>query len=105
MSQCAEPELHNPPRVDATPEERSRIAARKRVEKRRGLEGALIAYVIVNAGLIAIWALTGGGYFWPGWVMGLWGIGMVMGLWDYQRKPVTEADVDVEVRKMQARGW
>jgi hypothetical protein len=104
MSQFVDHELDEAPHLDTTPDEMGRIAARKRVEKRRGLEGALIAYVIVNAGLIAIWALTGG-YFWPGWVLGLWGIGMIMGLWDYLRKPVTESDVDAEIRKMRSRGW
>lgn len=105
MTQCADPESHETPLLGTTSEERARIAARKRIEKRRGLEGAMIAYLIVNAGLVAIWVVAGRGYFWPGWVMGLWGIGMVMGLWDYLRKPVTESDVDAEVRRMQARGW
>jgi hypothetical protein len=105
MSPHADPERHEGPRLDTVAEERARIAARKRVEKRRGLEGALIAFVIVNAGLVVIWALTGGGYFWPGWVIGLWGVGMVMGFWDYMRKPVTEGDVDAEVHKMRSRGW
>jgi hypothetical protein len=105
MAQYVEPELHETPVLGTTSEERTRIAARKRVEKRRGLQGALIAYVVVNAGLVAIWALAGGGYFWPGWVMGLWGIGMILGTWDYMRKPVTEADVDAEMHKMRSRGW
>ena len=104
MVHHVEPELHEAPALGTTSEERTRIAARKRVEKRRGLQGGLIAYVVVNAGLVAIWALSGG-YFWPGWVMGLWGIGMILGIWDYMRKPVTEADVDAELRKMQSRGW
>ena len=105
MSEQAVTDVDDATNPERFPEERARKAARKRVEKRRGLEGALVAYVIVNAGLIAIWALAGGGYFWPGWVIGLWGIGMVCGFWDYMRKPVTEADVDAEVRKMHSRGW
>ena len=105
MGEHEEAEVRETSRTDAEPEGRVRVAARKRVEKRRGLEGALVAYVVVNAGLIAIWALAGGGYFWPGWIIGLWGIGMVIGFWDYLRKPVTDADVDAEVRKMRAKGW
>jgi hypothetical protein len=104
MSPFADHELDETQRLETATDDKSWIAARKRVEKRRGLEGALIAYVIVNAGLIAIWAGSGG-YFWPGWVLGLWGIGMIMGLWDYFRRPVTESDVDAEVRKMRSRGW
>ena len=36
----------------------------------------LAVYLIVNAGLIAIWAAGGGGSFWPIWPMIGWGIGL-----------------------------
>jgi Domain of unknown function (DUF1707) len=32
----------------------------------------------VNALLIAIWAVTGAGYFWPAWVMVWWAFALVM---------------------------
>jgi fatty acid desaturase len=48
--------------------------ARRRVEKRRKFRADLVAYVLINAGLIAVWAATGFGYFWPGWVLGGWGV-------------------------------
>jgi hypothetical protein len=35
------------------------------------------AYVAVNVMLVAIWALTGAGYFWPIWPILGWGIGVV----------------------------
>jgi len=78
----------------------ARAAARKRVEKRRGLQGGMVAYVVINAFLVAAWALTGAGYFWPAWIMAGWGVGMLLGLWDYLRGPVTDADVDTELRRM-----
>jgi hypothetical protein len=31
------------------------------------------AYATVNGGLVAIWALTGGGEFWPAWSLVPWG--------------------------------
>ena len=34
------------------------------------------AYVSVSVMLVAIWALTGAGYFWPIWPMLGWGIGV-----------------------------
>jgi hypothetical protein len=77
-----------------------RVEARKRLEKKRGLQGGAVAYVVVNAFLVGVWWVTGAGYFWPGWVLAGWGIGMVLGLWDYLRRPVTEADVDDEVRRL-----
>jgi hypothetical protein len=77
-----------------------RALARKRIEKRRGLQGTLVAYIVVNAFFIAVWALTGGGYFWPAWILGAWGMGLVLGFWDYRRGPVTDRDVDEEIRRM-----
>jgi hypothetical protein len=78
----------------------ARAAARKRIEKRRGLQGGLVAYVVVNAFLVAVWAMTGGGYFWPGWIIAGWGVGMLLGLWDYLRGPITDADIDDELRRI-----
>ena len=36
----------------------------------------LTVYVLVNLMLIAIWALAGGGYFWPVWPLLGWGVGL-----------------------------
>ena len=77
-----------------------RASARKRVEKRRGLQGGLVASVVINTFLVAVWAMTGAGYFWPAWLIVGWGVGMLLGLWDYLRGPVTDADIDDEVRRM-----
>jgi fatty acid desaturase len=76
-----------------------RAQARERVQKRRNLQGGAAAYVVVNLFLVLVWALGGGGYFWPGWVMAAWGVGLVLGLWDYFRGPITEADIDKELRR------
>ena len=43
---------------------------------RRGFREHLRTYVMVMALLVAIWALTGMGYFWPIWPMLGWGIGV-----------------------------
>jgi hypothetical protein len=85
------------------PADSARALARKRIEKRRNLQGGLVAYVVVNAALVGIWAVTGGGYFWPGWVLAMWGVGMVLGFWDYVRRPISEADVEAELRRLQRR--
>lgn len=37
----------------------------------------LRAYIAVNLMLVAIWALTGAGYFWPIWPIVGWGIGLI----------------------------
>jgi hypothetical protein len=35
-------------------------------------------YVVVNVFLVAIWAVAGGGYFWPAWVILGWGLAVVL---------------------------
>lgn len=81
---------------------KDRDAARKRIEKRRNLQGTFVAYVIINAFLVGVWAMTGQGYFWPAWMIAGWGVAMLLGLWDYLRGPVTEADVDRELDHLRA---
>lgn len=82
-----------------TPDDRA--AARKRVEERRGLAAAYVAYGVVNSMLVGIWLFSGGGYFWPGWVMAGWGVGMLLATWGYIQGPVRESDIDAELRRMQ----
>jgi hypothetical protein len=83
-------------------EEELREVAKQRVEKRRDLGTHLVVYCVVNAMLVGVWALTGGGYFWPAWVMGFWGIGVIMNIWDvYFRRPVTEHDIEQEMKRLQ----
>ena len=77
-----------------------RQQARKRVEARRDFGAHLVSYLMVNAFLILVWAVTGAGYFWPIWVIGGWGVGLALHAWDmFLRKPVTEADVDAELTR------
>src|SRR5579864_6288074 len=74
--------------------------ARQRLERQRKFRGDLVAYAVINAFLVVVWAVTGAGYFWPVWVLGGWGIGLVLHAWDvFVRRPVTEADIDVELRR------
>lgn len=42
----------------------------------RNTRNHVIAYVLVMLFLIAIWAATGGGYFWPIWPILGWGLGV-----------------------------
>ena len=58
-----------------------RKAAVDRLKNRRAFGQDLVAFVVVNAGLVFVWAVTGGGYFWPAWIIGFWGIGLVMHGW------------------------
>ncbi|HSF26524.1 MAG TPA: 2TM domain-containing protein [Actinomycetes bacterium] len=81
-------------------EARRRDLARRKLQSRRDLSAHAVVFVVVNAFLVGIWAFTGRGYFWPGWVIGGWGIGLALNAWDVLlRRPVTEADVDAELRR------
>jgi 2TM domain len=55
-----------------------REIATKRVRARRGFFWHVIVYVVINLFLIGIWYFTGKGYFWPGWVLGGWGIALIL---------------------------
>lgn len=46
--------------------------------QRRGFWIHLLVYVVVNAVLVASWALGGGGFFWPVFLMATWGIGVLV---------------------------
>jgi 2TM domain len=74
--------------------------ARERVTARREFGAHLVAYVVVNAALVFVWWVTGAGYFWPAWVIGSWGIGLVLHGWvTFLQRPVTDADIEAEVRR------
>ena len=86
--------------VDATPIAPEREQARKRLQAKRDFAADAVAYVIVNAFLIGIWAFTGAGYFWPAWVLGGWGVGLAFHAWDtFWRRPITESDIDKELER------
>jgi hypothetical protein len=77
-----------------------REAAVKGVKARRDFKTHVAVYVIVNLFLVAIWALSGGGYFWPIWVMLGWGIGVAFNAWDaYFKKPVSEEEIQREMEQ------
>jgi hypothetical protein len=88
------------PTTEPASDERS--LARERLKKRRDFSAHLFVYVVINGAIWALWVLTSdGGYPWPAWLSGLWAIGIVLNAWDvYVRRPITEDDVDHEVRRL-----
>ena len=49
------------------------------VKRKQAFQQMLSSYVIVNAFLIVIWAVSGAGYFWPVWPILGWGLFVVPG--------------------------
>ncbi len=75
--------------------------ARTRLLRKRKFRGDLVAYLVINAFLVGIWAVTGLGYFWPGWVLAGWGVLLVLDGWDaYYRHDVTEEDIEREMHRV-----
>ena len=59
-----------------------------------------VAYVVVNAFLVVVWAITGAGYFWPVWVMAGWGIGVVLHAYNvFFARRITEDDIEREMQR------
>ncbi len=56
--------------------------ARTRVKQKRGFLGHLMSYLSINAVLVIIWALSGRGYMWFLWPMGVWGAFVVLNFLD-----------------------
>jgi hypothetical protein len=79
-------------------EDKSRKAAIRRLQAKRSFGQDLVAYIVVNAFLVIVWLMTGAGYFWPGWVLAGWGLGLVLhGYTVFVQKPITEADIRREM--------
>ena len=84
--------------VGTDPEERLRREAITRLRKRTDFHAHLLAYVLVNTFLVAIWAVTGQGFFWPIFPILGWGIGVAFNAWDVYRRPFpTEAQIQHEI--------
>lgn len=80
-----------------------RAAAIKRINAKRNFVRTLGIFVIIWVILTGVWALSGGGYFWPGWAIFGMGIALLfMGWGAYgpaERAP-SEAEINDEMRKM-----
>ena len=71
-----------------------RAAAVLRLQRRRGLITHAAIFGVFQIAMIAIWALTGMGEFWPGWAILLWGVALALhASLAILRQPITDAAV------------
>jgi len=90
--------------IEVTREEALRDKAIRRLKKKRDFHTHVLVYVLVNAFLVAIWMVSGHGYFWPIFPIVGWGIGLVMNGWDvYLNDDFDEEQIRREVERLQAR--
>lgn len=77
--------------------ERALASLRRKAEFRTHL----VIYVLVNAMLVAIWAVTSGGFFWPIFPMLGWGIGLGAHAWaSFGRQGPTEDQIQREMDRL-----
>jgi 2TM domain len=79
-----------------------RDRAVRQLKKERDFRGHLLVYVLVNAFLVVIWAITDlHGFFWPVFPIVGWGIGVIMNAWDvYGRHEISEQDIKQEMERL-----
>lgn len=70
---------------------------------RGDLRAHLLAYVTVNAFLVAIWAVTGAGFFWPLFPIFGWGIGVAFNVWDVYSPEATQEQIAAEMERLRHR--
>jgi hypothetical protein len=79
--------------------DQQREHAIERIEQKRDFKTHALVYVLVNIGLVTIWAFQGGGYFWPIWVILGWGIGLAAhAYFAFSRRPgISEEQIQREI--------
>jgi hypothetical protein len=83
-------------------EEAGRKQAIRSIKNRRALLSQAVAFCVVNILMIVIWLATGGGYFWPGWVLLGTGIALAYGFLSFSRRhanAISEEDIRREMEK------
>jgi hypothetical protein len=81
-----------------------RKTVRQELQARRDFWSHAFCYAVVNAVVVATWLMTGSGYFWPAWLIGLWGVGLLMHAWNtFVVRPVSDEDVEAELRRRRLR--
>lgn len=86
---------------------------REHVHKLRRFYTDVLIYTVVNVGLVLIWAISGGGYFWPIWAIVGWGIGLGVHAFSLGLIPQMNAMVpfmtaeweDQQVRRLMEAGY
>ena len=101
MTHDAPPAQSMPPVTTEDVVDELHARAVSQLKKRRDLAAHALVYVLVNAFIIVIWAVTSSGFFWPVFPMVGWGIGLVMNAWDVWRGgEFTDAEVSREMTRL-----
>lgn len=77
--------------------------ARRRIRARRNFAQMLLVFVVISLAMIAVWAFTGAGYFWPMWPIGgllLATIFSALNLLGLFRNDVRRSEIEAELERM-----
>ena len=74
-------------------------AAYERIAARRRLWADMAMYAVVNGFFIALWAMGGGGFFWPAIILIGWGLHLAICFIEVFARPVTSAQVAAELQR------
>ena len=90
-------------------EDMLRARAVRRLKKQRDFRVHLLVYLLVNAFLVVIWAMSwpvgGAIFFWPIFPIVGWGIGVAVSGYDaYGRDTLTEDRIQREMNRLQRSG-
>jgi adenylate cyclase len=98
VGQQAQAEPTPPPPPPAMPADHRE--AIKRIRAKRGFGVHAAVYAAVNLFLIAVWAITSRGYFWPIWPVLGWGVGLGIHYWAvFFRRPISDDEIRRELEK------
>jgi hypothetical protein len=78
----------------------ARTRAVNRLKAQRGFRAFAVTAIGIVALMVLIWALSGGGYFWPIWVAFGLGVGLVASGWQAygpRQRPITEEEIQREI--------
>lgn len=84
-------------------EEELRERALQRLKDKRGLMAHVLAYVMVNLLLVAVWFTTGADFFWPIFPLFGWGIGLAFHTWDVLWPEPGPERVEAEMERLRRR--
>ena len=88
--------------ADTTPQSLDPLRERavKRLREKRDLMAHALAYVTVNALLVAIWMSTGAAFFWPVFPIFGWGIGLAFHAWNVYWPEPDEGRIAREIERL-----
>jgi hypothetical protein len=76
-----------------------REEAIERLKEKSDFKRGAVAYVLVNALLVIVWATTNGGFFWPIWPIAGWGLALALQGWKAYTNPLSEERIRREMER------